>query len=256
MQDLKHSAHAKLQCVQCHTETRINHSLHPGNATEFRVDCVSCHQRQAKDYAMSSHALSSTIKLAPAVMAGSSRQRPQCIDCHGAHRILKVSDPSSSTARQNSVQLCVRCHAQDAAVSYFDSYHGKAYQLGPTTTATCTDCHRSHSILPSSDVRSSIASGNLKATCKPCHQSATESFTRFNPHAQSDNRTSFARLFYVSAAMHALMFATLGFFLLHLLLWLPRSIAEVRLRNKGKTLASTTDENASEPCEASKQEAD
>jgi len=230
MKDLKRSAHASLQCGQCHTRMRANHSLSKPKAEESTVECVGCHQRQARDYSMSVHGQAPSAVLR--VSGNNPKVKlPRCIDCHGTHKILKHTDPMSPVSRERSVQLCIQCHSGKDAASYFFSYHGKANKLGSTTTAQCVDCHGAHAVFVRADARSSIAPGNLKATCGRCHQGANEKFVQYASHAQIDDKDKYSRLYFVMLAMQVLLATTHAFFILHLLFWLPRSLKERRLRN-------------------------
>jgi hypothetical protein len=103
--------------------------------------------------------------------------------------------------------------------------------LGSTATAQCVDCHGAHAVFARADARSSIAPGNLKTTCGSCHQGANERFVKYASHVQVDGKNNFSRLYLVMLAMQVLIAATHTFFILHLLLWLPRSFKERRLRN-------------------------
>jgi hypothetical protein len=75
---------------------------------------------------------------------------------------------------------CGACHArQDLNAkyglpsarreTYLGSFHGIALEAGQLTVANCESCHGAHDIRPSSDPASSIAPGNLTATCGRCH---------------------------------------------------------------------------------------
>src|SRR6202007_1864288 len=57
--------------------------------------------------------------------------------------------------------------------TYMASYHGLAAKLGSTVVANCASCHGAHSILPSSDPRSSTNKANLVKNCGHCHPGAT-----------------------------------------------------------------------------------
>jgi hypothetical protein len=110
-----------------------------------------------------------------------------CVDCHGGDG----SDPrekESMDARKDFVwkmgkdkrkifAACARCHSQPVrdgvpapAAAYRASFHGrKVFEEGDFSAAVCTDCHRSHDILPVADPRSPAHRLNVPGTCDRCH---------------------------------------------------------------------------------------
>src|SRR3989338_1065287 len=97
-----------------------------------------------------------------------------CIDCHGYHEVLKVSDPNSSVYPGNLPKTCVKCHGNeklmhsvglpsDVFEKYKNSVHGKAlFEKGDTLVANCTSCHGSHGAVPP-------GFREVGATCGKCH---------------------------------------------------------------------------------------
>jgi cytochrome b subunit of formate dehydrogenase len=169
---LKASPHASLECSSCHSD--IDPKQLPHAEKLAKVECGSCHADQQKHYDESLHgkALSRGDKLAPT-----------CKGCHGTHHVLSPSTPGSSVSVTEVPKLCGRCHREGSPVSlthdipqtnifgnYADSIHGEGlFKRGLTVTAVCTSCHTSHSVLPHTDPRSSIAAKNIAKTCMRCH---------------------------------------------------------------------------------------
>lgn len=120
-----------------------------------------------------------------------------------------------------AVQRCTVCHEQYAE-SFADSYHGQARALGSPSTATCSDCHGAHSILPAEDSASTVAAGNLVRTCGACHADANASFVAFLPHADPHDREASPLLYFAYTFMTWLLVGTMAFFGLHTVLWLAR----------------------------------
>ena len=61
--------------------------------------------------------------------------------------------------------------------NYRESVHGRALNnSGLVVTATCTDCHTSHGILPSKDVGSSMHRSKIDETCATCHEGIDRTF--------------------------------------------------------------------------------
>ena len=125
-----------------------------------------------------------------AYLAGNT-DAPMCTGCHG--------DPASGEMETAAFRLgipaqCARCHDDpaltakyhlpaDVYTSYLADYHGTTIEYyranAPAVAryeAVCSDCHGSHAIYKPDDSRSSVAPGNLLATCRKCHQGAEASF--------------------------------------------------------------------------------
>jgi hypothetical protein len=75
----------------------------PQNVSET---CGACHNKELNSYKESVHGrglLLGTIKTA------------NCIDCHGSHNALKVSDSESTVANANLPTTCGKCHVASRA---------------------------------------------------------------------------------------------------------------------------------------------
>jgi formate dehydrogenase gamma subunit len=122
-----------------------------------------------------------------------------CVDCHARNgdmtTILQASAPYSTINRSNIAETCGRCHGDKSIMrgsgisdrpflSYRESVHAKALAQGNASAAVCTDCHKSHDILPASDPRSPIAKMNVPATCSKCHKAETAEFMQ-SVHGQA-----------------------------------------------------------------------
>jgi formate dehydrogenase gamma subunit len=125
-----------------------------------------------------------------------------CVDCHTRDRdlttILPASDPKSTINRTNIAETCGRCHGDKSVMkgsgisdrpflSYRESVHAKALAQGNVSAAVCTDCHRSHDILPAADPQSPIAKANIPGTCSKCHQAESAEFMQ-SVHGQAVSR--------------------------------------------------------------------
>jgi predicted CXXCH cytochrome family protein len=155
-------------CADCHRPHDAR------RAADALAACAACHEREATAQRASLHGRAA---------ARGDRLAPTCATCHEAHAILPKSDPRSSVTTMNVPLLCGGCHKEGTEVSrfrdipqeailehYVDSIHGEGlFRKGLTVTAVCTSCHTAHFILPHTDPRSSIAQGNVVATCTQCH---------------------------------------------------------------------------------------
>jgi predicted CXXCH cytochrome family protein len=72
-----------------------------------------------------------------AVMAKGNTNAAVCVDCHGAHDVMRPGMP-----RTRISQMCAGCHKSEAAI-YAKSVHGRASETN-SDVPVCTDCHRAH----------------------------------------------------------------------------------------------------------------
>jgi predicted CXXCH cytochrome family protein len=179
-EEIKGSRHLKVSCSQCHSQVNASRKRACETITQ-KVDCANCHVEPAQLYQKSTHG---------ALLAKNDPNAPNCKECHGDHGILGKKDVASPTFPTNIPKLCARCHreGQKAAVRYTgeqhqiiehytESIHGKGLlKSGLTVTATCTDCHTAHHVLPKSDSASSVNVLNVPATCGRCHHGIQEQF--------------------------------------------------------------------------------
>jgi hypothetical protein len=103
---VKRSVHRFLSCTSCHTE--IEGYPHPEEASfdkkESVANCAICHEGRITDsYGESFHG--------KAVNLGSQRTAT-CVDCHGAHDVLRKDNPDSKVAKENIPATCASCHGQ------------------------------------------------------------------------------------------------------------------------------------------------
>jgi hypothetical protein len=88
-------------CSDCHTA----HTIQRADQDEFKLEimnkCGRCHAQIAKTYFDTYHGKVSRLGYT---------KTAKCYDCHGAHDILKVTDPRSHLSRANVVETCRKCH--------------------------------------------------------------------------------------------------------------------------------------------------
>ncbi len=104
-----------------------------------------------------------------------------CIDCHGAHDVLRPDNPESPTYFKNIPNTCARCH-EDAGLmaqynlsatvvaEYRESVHGRNVLLhGDAGSPNCATCHGSHAAAPP---------GYLEVghVCGQCHKQIEDYF--------------------------------------------------------------------------------
>jgi hypothetical protein len=176
-------------CPDCHG----NHAILPGDqprAATHRQNiptmCGKCHSGILEQYDGSIHGKG---------MRGGIAESPVCTDCHGEHKITKISDPTSSVFTKNIPKTCSACHEKEGISSryalpkkrfatYMDSFHGIALEYGMTKAANCASCHGFHDILPSADPASRVNKANLPRTCGKCHPNAGPNFAKGMIHVE------------------------------------------------------------------------
>jgi hypothetical protein len=117
---------------------------------------------------------------------------------------------------------CGTCH-KESMRTYRDGFHGQASKLGFTRVAACKDCHGAHDVLPKADPRSRVADANRAQTCARCHEGASPSFAKYDPHADPRDPERNPMLHYTARFMQVLLAGVFTFFGLHTALWIPRS---------------------------------
>jgi len=174
------SRHGRVACSQCHSGVSPSR-VRPCETITARVDCSACHAAADSLYRTSTHGM---------LEAKRDANAPTCTECHGTHGTRGRLDPLSPTFPTNVPTLCGQCHREgekaavrytgterDIVAHYTESIHGKGLlKSGLTVTATCTNCHTAHGVLPSADSASSVNPRNLPTTCGSCHHGIQEQF--------------------------------------------------------------------------------
>jgi formate dehydrogenase gamma subunit len=227
-------------CVDCHSVTGTGHEiLAPINpkSSIYRFNiaktCGGCHSEIEKRYKQGVHGLAA---------AKGESDVPGCIDCHGAHDILPVTDSRSPVSPTNvSMTTCAPCHENEQLNikyglptgildTWRHSYHGLKSTDGDAKVANCSSCHRSHLILPRSNPASSIAPANVRETCSKCHAGISQELSSIEIHKTKGiflNRTGRVfRSIYVIAII-----IIIGSMLVH---WLIDLTKRIRMLNRGK----------------------
>ncbi len=212
-------------CTDCHNSHMILGHENPRSSVykkNILATCSSCHRGIFKKFIKSIHFSTDDAQ---------EEKLPICSDCHSSHTISSVEKDKFVT---EITEQCGSCH-HDLSDTYFDTMHGKAYTLGYLEAAKCSDCHGAHEILGVNDPNSTVGYKNVVTTCQKCHEDANERFTGYLTHATHHDPVKYPILFYTYWAMTSLLVGVFGFFGLHTLLWLPRSIKQMRKRKKEKT---------------------
>jgi len=225
LQTFHNSIHGKLlekgdtraaSCSDCHG----NHTVQPVadlnsklNRAHLPEVCIKCHSGIVPDYEQSSHGIA---------FKNGNPKAPVCADCH-----TSIShDTAPATTRDFSLQMvnkCTECHEKQAP-TYRDTFHGQATAFGYKPAATCADCHTPHKNLPKDNPVSSVHRNNVVETCASCHKNSNASFASYEPHPEPNNPEKGFWTYFVNTFMKWLLLGVFGFFGLHTILWLQRSI--------------------------------
>ncbi|MGD8375506.1 MAG: cytochrome c3 family protein [Acidobacteriota bacterium] len=161
------SVHGFLECTDCHAAAaEFPHEAAP-------VDCATCHEGVAGEYAASIHGRA---------RSHGATEAPDCSSCHGEiHTLQPVASPDSPVNPARLPETCGGCHSDPEMVAKFhipiarpleayrQSVHARAVGEG-LHGATCSDCHGSHGIFDASDPRSKANHQRVPETCGACHE--------------------------------------------------------------------------------------
>ncbi len=207
-------------CIDCHGSHMVLKHTDPRstvNPKNIAATCASCHRGIYKDFIKSVHFAAGETE----------KDLPNCANCHSSHTISQVEQ--DAFMREVTSQ-CGACHGE-LAETYLDTMHGKAYQLGLTEAAKCSDCHGAHAILAVNDPHSSVGHRNIVETCRKCHDDANVRFTGYLTHATHHDPQKYPVLFWTYWAMTSLLVGVFTFFGIHTALWLPKSFRAMRERS-------------------------
>jgi len=87
--------------------------------------------------------------------------------CASCHSDITEKHPDDGVAAKPI--NCGKCHEKQSE-SYGDSVHGVAAARGEAASATCSDCHNGHTILPPTSPESQLHYSRLAKTCGACHE--------------------------------------------------------------------------------------
>ncbi len=222
-------------CADCHGKAHAIYEAKDPRSTVNRFNvaktCGHCHTGPRDRYFAGIHGKALVTEearpagAAKAAAKDAKKDAPTCNTCHSAHSIL-MKGPEFQL---ESDRICGSCH-EDRLARYRDTYHGRASDLGDAKVAACHDCHGEHDILPSTNPASMLSSKNRLNTCRKCHQNAPANFAGYLAHADHSDKVHYPKLYWAFVGMTALLLGTFGFFGIHTIFWLIRSLIE-RHRN-------------------------
>jgi cytochrome b subunit of formate dehydrogenase len=225
-------------CASCHGE---KHEIARAKTAEGQKavpdTCGMCHDKELAAWKTSIHG-----KMVAKGMLAS----PVCTGCHSPHLVVSKSNPESRVNAANIPDTCGRCHGNlqlmarfglnaSQVTSFKESFHGLALKSGLPTVAECASCHGYHTILPSSDPKSSIHPKNIAATCGSCHPGAGSKFQLGRVHeigfASKPVLVQYTTWFY-----WLMIPGTIGFMFLHQAGDFLRKLTSMRFQGKNVTV--------------------
>ena len=182
------SVHAKLQCVQCHTDIVDAKAKHEKAAGVAPPDCATCHTalwERAKAAGAPAGSRLDIVVRNIAAYQQSFHARPDaddpthakatCADCHASHdfAVPPAGTPARDAWRMTIPATCGRCH-DDQLDDYTKSVHGKLV-LGnhDPKGAVCIDCHTTHEITGAS---ADVFKLKVVLSCGGCHKEELASY--------------------------------------------------------------------------------
>lgn len=128
------------KCMECHGDKELTKDLPDGKTLSLFVD--------------------------EKIRKASVHPDLSCTDCH---EDLTEEHPDNGNAPKPV--NCASCH-EDAQTAYASGIHSASRTMGASSAASCSSCHGSHDILPSSHPNSPTFKLNLSHTCGKCHNNA------------------------------------------------------------------------------------
>ena len=156
--ELRQSAHAALDCADCHFGYSADGHAKRRFADRRSVTlvqsetCRRCHYDKYTKMLESIHYTQ---------LSRGDARAPVCVDCHSAHRVQHASGEKRASAER-----CRSCHAE-VSRAYSASVHGKGLAGGASADVpVCADCHTAHSI---GDPRTLDFRRTIPQICGDCH---------------------------------------------------------------------------------------
>jgi len=169
-------------CGRCHSDAAYMKRFNPG----LRVD-------QEQEYWTSQHG--KALRRGDTVVA-------TCVDCHGAHGILRPGNPLAPVYPTHVADTCKGCHADaqrmqgrrlpdgralpvDQYARWHQSVHARALlDRGDLSAPTCNDCHGNHGATPP-------GLDSIALVCGQCHGREAQLFRESAKRAGFETHSAF-----------------------------------------------------------------
>jgi formate dehydrogenase gamma subunit len=155
----------RFACLSVALGALITFSLGALGAEIKNSACLDCHADKTL-YKTNAAGKAVWLFVDEAKLAASVHRTNSCVSCHSDITLKHPDDNVPAKAPD-----CARCHEKQSE-SYGASVHGLAAARGERDSATCSDCHDGHTILPPTSPESPLHFSRLAQTCGACHPQA------------------------------------------------------------------------------------
>jgi hypothetical protein len=196
--DWRESVHAKagISCHDCHGGNPADPDLSMEEDEGFKGKpapheipdlCARCHsdprRMRASNLPFDQYQKYSRSAHGTKLLKEKDAEAPNCVSCHGQHKILSVNDPESPAHRNNIVKTCGGCHSSRQIMEkrgmpfnqyelYKKSVHGAPYfETGDLGVPTCVGCHGNHGIEKTGTM-------SVRQVCTKCHTEQEENYKK------------------------------------------------------------------------------
>lgn len=176
-------------------------------------NCSPCHGKETADLAQSVHASLS------------------CTSCHSDIKSYPHAS-GSHPDKKKEVATCSQCHTGPVTLSYAESFHGKAVNLGSQKAAGCVDCHGHHDILSPDNPSSRVAKNNVPTTCAVCHHNASPGFSQGTEHFELKAAGPGAPMYHTSQFFVWLTIITVTLLIIHIEMQLYHNLRRILAERK------------------------
>jgi aryl carrier-like protein len=167
--DFKYTVHSALSCTDCHQKVSLE--THPGRVIESR----SAFAKEASGACRACHADTQLKAKANHAYMAEKTDAPLCTECHGAHKVRRVSEWKSSLRGK---EYCLTCHRQHIGKT-MGSGEKLSLLIDPSNLASsvhnkhdCSDCHTEYT-RDSHPVKTFLSSRehsiSVSGICRQCH---------------------------------------------------------------------------------------
>ena len=125
-------------------------------------ECLGCHSE--KGFSVQHGGRLKDLYVDEKELKNSVHKDLDCINCH--QELEKTDYPHKAPIKP---VFCGSCHEAEEKM-HSESLHGQAVKRGDPLAPTCKDCHNSHNILSSKDLKSNTSPLKIPYLCGRCHR--------------------------------------------------------------------------------------
>lgn len=125
-------------------------------------DCAMCHDDPSLTTTRNGRQISRYIP--GNILEKSVHSYLECVSCHTDAAVEDFPHPDTLQPVN-----CGECH-DDAMTNFLDGIHGQAFTRKDKNAPSCSECHGTHQIIPSTDPQSPTYKMNIPVLCGKCHR--------------------------------------------------------------------------------------